>query len=97
MNGNIRIKLQAVLEDNGDFTIYGCDRGSKNTDGDRFEYIWEITVKAANVPEIITLLGGTDGDDLLKIIEQDWKPVQGEGLEKRIRESEIPYNLEVDQ
>ena len=54
-------------------------------------------MKAAYVPEIITLLGGTDGDDLLKIIEQDWKPVQGEGLEKRIRESEIPYNLEVDQ
>ena len=46
MNGNIRLRLQAILEDNGDFTIYGCDRGPKNDDGDRFEYIWEFTVNA---------------------------------------------------
>ena len=97
MNGNIRLRLQAILEDNGDFTIYGCDRGPKNDDGDRFEYIWEFMVKGANVPELVRLLGGTDGDDLLKIIERDWKPVQGEGLERRIRESEIPYNLDIDR
>ena len=96
MNGNIRLKLQAILEDNGDFSIYGCDRGPKNADGDRFEYIWEFTVKALHVSELITLLGGADGDDLLEIIERDWKPVQGEGLEKRIRESEIPYGFFID-
>ena len=39
---------------------------------------------------------GTDGGDLLEIIERDWKPVQGEGLEKRIRESGIPYNVSTD-
>ena len=96
MNGNIRLKLQAILEDNGDFTIYGCDRGPKNAVGDRFEYIWEFTVKALHVPEIIALLEGTDRDDLLEIIERDWKPVQGEGLEKRIRESGIPYGFFID-
>ena len=96
MNGNIRLKLQAILEDNGDFTIYGCDRGPKSADGERFEYIWEFTVKALRVPEIIALLEGTDGGDLLEIIERDWKPVQGEGLEKRIRESGIPYNVSTD-
>ena len=97
VNGNIRLKLQAILEDSGDFTIYGCDRGPKNAVGDRFEYIWEFMVKGANVPELVRLLGGTDGDDLLKIIERDWKPVQGEGLERRIRESELPYNLDIDR
>jgi hypothetical protein len=96
MNGNIRLKLQAILEDNGDFTIYGCDRGPKNVDGDRFEYIWEFTVKALHVSEIVTLLGGADGVDLLEIIERDWKPIQGEGLEKRIRESGIPYGFFID-
>ena len=96
MNGNIRLKLQAILEDNGDFTIYGCDRGPKNADGDRFEYIWEFTVNALHVPKIITLLGGTDGDNLLEIIERDWKPVQGEGLEKKIRESGIHFKLNIE-
>ena len=95
MNGNIRIKLQAILEDNGDFTIYGCDRGPKNADGDRIEYIWELTVKALRVPELVRLLGGADGNDLLEIIERDWKPVEGEGLEKKIRENGIPFNLEL--
>ena len=95
MNGNIRIKLQAILEDNGDFTIYGCDRGPKNADGDRFEYIWEFIVKDLHVPELVRLLGGTDGDDLLEIIERDWKPVQGEGLEKKIRENGIPFSFDM--
>jgi len=96
MNGNIRLRLQAILEDNGDFTIYGCDRGPKNDDGDRFEYIWEFTVNALHIPGLITLLGGADEDNLLEIIERDWKPVQGEGLEKRIRESGIPYGFFID-
>jgi hypothetical protein len=42
------------------------------------------------VTEIITLLGYADGDELLKIIERDWKHVQGEGLEKIIRVNGIP-------
>ena len=97
INGNILLKLKAILEDNGDFTIYGCDRGPKNVDGDRFEYIWEFTVNALYVPGLITLLGGADGNDLLEIIERDWKPVEGEGLEKKIRENGIPFNLEIQQ
>ena len=97
MNGNIRLKLQAILEDNGDFTIYGCDRGPRNAVGNRFEYIWEFTIKAQHVQEIVGLLGGMTNDDLLEIIERDWKPTQGEGLEKLIRESGISYNLEIER
>ena len=97
MNGNIRLKLQAILEDNGDFTIYGCDRGPKNTDGDRFEYIWEFTVKAQHVPKLVVLLGGMADEDLLKIIERDWRQVQGEGLEKFIRESGISFCFFIDR
>jgi hypothetical protein len=97
MNGNIRLKLQAILEDSGDFTIYGCDKGPIEKDGDRFEYVWEFTVNATNVPDLIALLGGFKGEDLLEIIKRDWKPLEGSGLEKKIRESGIPYNLDIDR
>jgi len=97
MNGNIRLKLQAILEDNGDFTIYDSDEGPRNAVGDRYEYIGEFTIKAQYVQEIVGLLGGMTGDDLLEIIERDWEPTQGEGLEKLIRESGISYNLVIER
>ena len=97
MNGNVQLRLQAILEDNGDFTIYGCDIEPRNPDGERFEYIWEFTVKSSHVPELVTLLGGMDGDDLLAIINRDWKAVQGEGLEQIIRESGMPYDSNIDR
>ena len=96
MNGNISLELQAILEDNGDFVIYGCDRGPKNEMGDRFEYIWEFTVKLEHVPEVLALLGGTDGDELLEIIERHWKQIEGSRLEEKIRKSGIPFRLDID-
>jgi len=89
-NGDIWMSLWASINDEGDFVIEGHDLGPGDS-----EYEWITVVRAEHIPALITLLGGNADDDLLDIVERDWKPVEGAGLERRIRESEIPNELEV--
>jgi len=46
------------------------------------------------LPRVLELLGGAPGDDLLDLIERDWVPKEGAGLERIFRDSGIPYDLE---
>ena len=62
-----------------------CSRRNSKSDGERFEDIWEFAVETVHVPELVALLGGPDGNELLEVIERYWKPFQIYGLEKRVR------------
>jgi hypothetical protein len=44
---------------------------------------------------LVSLLRASDDQetDLLKIVERDWVPVKGEGLERVIRLSGIPFEF----
>jgi len=95
MNGDIHLNLWAGLEDNGDFTINGMDLGSRDSDGDRSEYEWTVTVSRENVPALARLLGSLPDEDVLETVERKWVKVEGEGLDKLIRESDVPSELEM--
>jgi hypothetical protein len=87
-NGDVWLNLSCGFNEAGDFVIAGHDLGSD------FTYEWWTTVMAADVPALIALLGGSPGDDLLEIMVRDWVPLEGDGLEKLIRESDVPSQFE---
>jgi hypothetical protein len=94
MNGDISMNLWATIDDEGNLLIEGQDLGPVDEDGDMNEYEWVTMVAAELLPRVLELLGGAPGDDLLDLIERDWVPKEGAGLERMIRDSGIPYDLE---
>ena len=86
---DIWLNLSCGLEKNGDFLIQGHDLGAED------EYEWQTRVRHRNVPQLVSLLRASDDQetDLLKIVERDWVPVKGEGLERVIRLSGIPFEF----
>lgn len=95
MNGDVHLNLWATLGDNGDFTINGMDLGPRDADGDRSEYKWTVTVSRESVPVLASLLGSLPDEDVIETVQRKWVEVEGDGLEKLIRESNVPSALEV--
>lgn len=89
MNGDLGLNLRCRFDQVGNFLIEGQDL-TKDT-----EYSWTFTVESKDVDALRVLLGAGQGEDLLDVIERDWKPLEGHGLEKLIRESGIPNDLAV--
>lgn len=90
MNGDVHLHLWAGVDDDGNFSISGFDVGPSDEWGDPSEYEWDTTVRCGNVAALVELLGGVLGQDVLEIIQRDWVPQEGDGLERLIRESGIP-------
>ena len=82
--------LWAYLDEQGNLHIDGQDLGPKTAfirdDG---EYEWFNTVRAEDVPKVVTLLGGGTGDDVLHLLEARYAGEASYELEKRLRESDI--------
>jgi hypothetical protein len=97
MNGLMHLSLLALVDDEGDFMTIGSDDGKTSPDSERTSYGWEFTVAKKDVPAVVALLGGKENENILDIVRRDWVPVEGEGLERKIRESGIEYTLYVDR
>jgi len=82
--------LQAYLDDQGNLHIDGQDLGpgtaAMTSDG---EHEWFKTIRAEDVPKVVTVLGGSTGDDVLDLLEARYTGEASGELEKRLRESDI--------
>jgi hypothetical protein len=78
------------VDDQGDLHIDGQDFGPGtapvSADG---EYEWFKTIKAEDVPRLVTLLGGNADDDVLDLLEARCTGKGSYELEKRLRDSDI--------
>jgi hypothetical protein len=82
--------LWAYLDDQGNLHIDGQDLGPKTGPvSDDGEYEWFKTIRAEDVPKVVTLLGGSTGDDVLDLMEGRYTGEASGDLEKRLRESDI--------
>ena len=86
-NGELWLNLSCGLNEQGDFVIAGHDLGPGT------EYEWWTPVAAVDIPTLIELLGGAPEDDLFEILEREWVPVEGDGLERKIRSSVVPSSF----
>ena len=86
--------LGAYVDGDGNLHIDGQDLGPGtamvSSDG---EYEWFETIAAGDVPRVIALLDGEPGTDLLDLLEGHWTGLQSYELERRLRESGIPRNI----
>lgn len=83
-NGDVMLNLHCRIDENGDFRIEGHDLSPTS------EYEWCTIVAKDNLPELCTLLGAVSLDDLFDVIARDYLPVEGDGLEQLIRDSDVP-------
>jgi hypothetical protein len=83
--------LWAYVDEEGALHIDGQDLGPStaviSSDG---EYEWFATYAAEHVPEIIALLGGRNGEDVLDLLAREWSGPRSYSLEERLRKSNIP-------
>ncbi len=78
------------MDDQGNLHIDGQDLGPKTAPvSDDGEYKWFKTVRAEDVPKVVTLLGGRTEDDVLDLLEARYCGAASYELEKRLRESDI--------
>jgi len=86
--------LWAYVDDDGNLHIDGQDLGPGTTpvspDG---EYEWFKTIAAVDVPRLVSLLGGTQGEDVLDLLERGFSGAESYELETRLRQSDIPVEL----
>ena len=86
--------LEAYLDDQGSLRIDGHDLGPATTvvspDG---EYEWGRIVRAEHLPELLQLLGGKAGDDILELLERRWSGPRSGELEQVLRDCSIPIAL----
>ncbi len=67
-----RRRLTVTVLDDGSLRIAGADRGDgvERSFGDGVrDYQWTTDVAPADLPRLITALGGVDGSDVLDVIE----------------------------
>lgn len=67
--------MEARLTEDGDLIIEGHDIGPsvQRFWGARFrECEWAILVRAANVPQLVAVLGGSKGDDVLSLLSSQY-------------------------
>ena len=72
-SGGSSVNLWASISENGDMVIEGQDLGRIVSEfwGSSFsEYEWIIKVEAADIPRLIAVLGGTEGEDTLSLLAQ---------------------------
>jgi hypothetical protein len=90
-SGADRRNLWAYLDDEGNLHIDGQDLGPAtalvSNDG---EYEWFETISAEHLPQLLVLLGGAPGGELLDLLEERWSGPRSGDLESLLRECDIP-------
>jgi hypothetical protein len=90
-DGRGRRNLSAYLDAEGNLHIDGQDIGPQtalvSADG---EYEWFETVQATHVPQLVELLGGEAGDDVLDLLERRYRDAGSYELERLLRDGDIP-------
>ena len=93
VSGRDRRNLWAVVTAEGDLRIEGQDLGPEveRIFGEGLtEYEWDVTVRAANIPQALVALGGAPGDDVLMLLQQRYSgPAAGE-IEQRLEDAGVP-------
>lgn len=93
-DGPDRRYLSAYLDDDANLHIDGQDLGPKtafaSSDG---EYEWFKTIRAADIPQLLVLLGATADDNVLDVLEEHWCGESAGRLEHLLRESGIELDL----
>jgi hypothetical protein len=83
--------LEAYVDELGNLHLDGQDLGPGTLPvSDDGEYEWYTTIAAADVPRLLTLLGGTPGDDVLDILERGWTGAGSYALEQLLRDTAFP-------
>lgn len=90
-DGPDRRNLSAYLDTEGNLHIDGQDIGPRtapvSADG---EYEWFETVRATYVPQLVELLGGEAGDDVLDLLELRYRDAGSYDLEDLLSDDDIP-------
>ncbi len=88
------LHLIAVLERSGDLRLEGQDLGPVTApispDG---EYEYFYTIRADDVPALVTALGGAPSDNILDLLEQRWADQHSYQLGRTIRDSGVPFTF----
>jgi hypothetical protein len=83
--------LWAYMSEDGSLHVDGQDLGPAtapvSADG---EYEWFKTVRAADLPRLVELLGGHAGADVLDLLAERYTGAGSYELERVLRESGIP-------
>ena len=88
------LSMWAYLDTGGYLHINGQDLGpvTKFISGDG-EYEYSYTVAAKDIPALIMVLGGTENDNVLDILERNWTGIKSYELGDLLRECPIPVKL----
>lgn len=83
--------LDATLEHDGSLTFSGQNLGpSIGYDG---EYEYWVTVKASDVPALVTALGGEDGEDVIEVLLRNWTGAAASRIGDAIDTAGIAHNF----
>ena len=86
--------LEAYVDRGGALHVDGQDLGPgtgiSSSDG---EYEWFMTIKRADVPRLVAILGGRPNENVLDVLERDWTGTRSYEFERLLRESGIPVAL----
>ena len=96
INGADQRFLDASLNWSGDLIIEGHDLGPSTTpvssDG---EYEWIRTIRAGDIPALMSLLGASPDADVLDVLRDQWSGTASYELERLIRHGNVPSELSV--
>jgi hypothetical protein len=85
--------LEAYLDDEGDLHVDGHDLGPGTAPvSDDGEYEWFETIAAADVPRLVKLLGGRDGEDVLDLLTRRYTGPAASEFTLALYASDIPVN-----
>ncbi len=96
-SGSNSFSLRAYVDGAGCLHIDGQDLGPVTAAGgsDDGEYEYFKTIDAEYIPQVIALLGGKPGDDILELLAQRWSGERSFELERLLSESGIPIQVSV--
>lgn len=96
VTGDDRRYLRAYVDDLGRLHIDGHDLGpgteAVSSDG---EYEWYQHIAAADVPRVVTLLGGAEGQDVLDLLAERYCGEASYELEAALRDCDIEIERHV--